>query len=188
MSSGTTTKKKDDNMFSRTAWNSVAQVADDGGGVIGGTAITAGQEVLYSKLLRRFFKGIDRGWMDLIIFSLVTAGTDMGLGGWMGERPVAETASWQDTFKETFRPLGSVILVNYILKIASLGVHNPIKSFGFKELLVQLAAKEMAYIGNGILSKNIEAFQKQIRKFEALQRRQHLAARWKSKETTSKKK
>ena len=93
-----------------------------------------------------------------------------------------------DRHGEGVLPTRSVILVNYILKIASLGMHNPIKSFGFKELLVQLAAKELAFVGNGVLSKNIEAFKKQIRKFEALQRRQHLAARWKSKETTSKKK
>ena len=156
-------------MFKRIGWNSVAQVADDGGGVI--TAITAGQEVIYSAIMRRFMKGMNRGWIELILFSLVTAGTDAGLGSWMKEKPASATATWTETGKEVARPLLSVLLVNYILKVASLGLHNPIKSFGFKELLVQLAA----------ISKNFEAAAKHIRKFEDLQTRQHFVSRMRSK-------
>ena len=166
-------------MISQVGWNSVSQVTANAGNVVGGTAITAGQEVLYSKLIRRVMgRGTDRGWMDLIIFSLVTAGTDVGLGGWLGEKPAADTASWMEVGYEFFRPLVSVIMVNYVLKVASLGVHNPIKSFGFRELLIQLAAKELAYVGNGLLAKNIEAARDHIRNFEGLQRQQQFAARF----------
>ena len=172
---------KETGMFERIGWNSVAQVADDSGGVIGGTAITAGQEVIYSAIMRRFMKGMNRSWIELILFSLVTAGTDAGLGSWMEPKQASQTATWTETGKEVARPLLSVLLVNYLLKVASLGLHNPVKSFGFKELLVQLAAKEMAYIGNGLLSKNFDAAAKHIRRFEDLQTRQHFVSRMRSK-------
>ena len=37
----------------QVAWNSVAPVADQGGSVIPGTGIKAGQEVIYSKIIRK---------------------------------------------------------------------------------------------------------------------------------------
>ena len=166
-----------DGFITQTAKNVVAPVADDGGGVIGGTFITATQEVLYSKLIRKFLKGVDRGWMELYLFSIITAGTDAGLGAYMDPRQSANVVEWSTALMETVRPLLSVILCNYIIRVGNLGLHNPIKSFGFKELLVQLAAKEFAYLGNGVLSKNIDMMRNHIKKYESLQRRQHDASR-----------
>ena len=62
------------------AWNCVAPVADQSGEVIPGTLIKAGQEVIYSKIIRKMM-GFDRkSWMELVMFSLVTATTDEGMG------------------------------------------------------------------------------------------------------------
>ena len=158
-------------------WNATAPLTDQSGGVVPGTMIKSGQEVVYSKMIRKIMRSESRTWMELIVFSLLTAGTDMGFGAWYGEKASAREMGFMDVLKEAVRPLVSVIFVNYAVRVASMGLHNPIRSFGFRELLIQLAAKDLAVGGNTLLASNIEAAANQIAKLEDLEGRQRNAAR-----------
>ena len=55
---------------------------------------------------------------------------DAGAGAWYGTYVASDV-----------RPLGSVILINYVFDIFKSGIRNPMKSFSFKELLIRLSAK-----------------------------------------------
>ena len=63
-----------------------------------------------------------------------------------------------------------------------MGFHNPMRSFGFRELLIQLAAKDIAEGGNAVLAQNVESAAEKIGAFTVLQRKQYEAARLKKKE------
>ena len=69
--------------FKRIFWNGVAPLADNGGANIVGTGIKAGQEVIYSKVIRKFMRADNRSWMSLVVFSLLTSAFDEGLGAFM---------------------------------------------------------------------------------------------------------
>ncbi len=55
------------------------------------------------------------------------------------------------------------------------------KSFSFRELLIALAAKDIATGGNMILAKNMENSKKHIERFNQLQEKQRDASRLKPK-------
>jgi hypothetical protein len=61
-----------------------------------------------------------------------------------------------------------------------LGFHNPMKSFGFKELLIQLAAKDVAEGGLAILAQNMDNAKEKIGLLNNLRERQKEASRLKS--------
>ena len=72
-------------------WNSVSAIADDS--ALTSTGITVAQETVYSKLIRKMIgKRYNKGWMELLTFSLLTSQTDAGMGAWYGERPSATNA------------------------------------------------------------------------------------------------
>ena len=62
-------------------FNATAPLTDQEGGVVVGTGIKAGQEVIYSKIIRKVMKADNKSWINLVVFSLLTAAFDEGLGG-----------------------------------------------------------------------------------------------------------
>jgi len=166
-------------------WNNLAPLSDQSGGVAPGTAIRTGQEVVYEKVIRKFMKTDRISWMEVILFSLATQVTDAGAGAWYGKYTASDVAGFMDVLKEFVRPLGSVILINYVFDLFKNGFRNPMKSFSFKELLIRLSAKNLAEGGQVVLSKNVSAVRKYIKKYEALRDRQQLSARFRKKEEAS---
>jgi len=82
--------------------------------------------------------------------------------------------------KEFPRPILSCILINWIMATSYQGFHNPWRTFGFKELLIQLAAKDIAEGGNAILAQNMDAARDKIQGLNNLSGRQNAASRLKS--------
>ena len=156
-------------------WNSVAAVADDG--IITPTLITVGQETIYSKIIRAVTGRAKKGWMELLMFSLLTSQTDAGLGAWYGERVPERDAGASDVMKEAIRPVLSCLFCNYVLNIAERGFHNPLKSFGFVDLLIQLASKDLAYGGKAVLAQSSESMAEFMAKASAQFQRQTLLSR-----------
>ena len=179
MSGGT--KEPWGDTFGRIFWNGVAPLADAGGSQIVGTGLKAGQEVIYSKIIRKFMKADNKSWMGLIMFSLLTAGFDEGLGAWYGEHTASADQGFTDVLKEIPRPILSCLLINYIMATSYLGFHNPMRSFGFKELLIQLAAKDVAEGGLAILANNMDNAKATIAGFNNLTGRQNASSRLKKK-------
>ena len=159
-------------------WNTTAPITDGGGSALPGTGIRAAQEVGYEKVIRKFMRADRLSWMELILFSLVTQTTDAGAGAWYGSYKPSATATFMDVLKEFIRPVGSVILINWIFDIFKSGLRNPMKSFSFKELLIRLSAKNLAEGGQAVMTQNIQSVRQYIRKFEDLRARQQLAARF----------
>ena len=75
-------KEKFSDKMKRVFKNGLNPVLDDGGHKIGGVLIKAGQEVIYSKIIRKVMKRDTRSWMHLVVFSLLTSAFDDGLGAW----------------------------------------------------------------------------------------------------------
>ena len=165
-------------------WNNLAPLSDQKGGVVPGTAIRTGQEVIYEKVVRKFMRSDRISWMEVILFSLATQVTDAGAGAWYGKYISSDAAGFMDVLKEFVRPLGSVILINYIFDIFKSGIRNPMKSFSFKELLIRLSAKNLAEGGQAVLAQNVSAAREYIKKYEALRNRQQLSARFRKKSGT----
>ena len=115
------TKEPWSDTIGRVVWNVTAPVTDDGGGIIKGTGIKAGQEVIYSKIIRKILKADNKSWMHLVLFSLVTAAFDEGLGAWWGDHKFPDD---QGVLKEFPRPVLSCLAVNYVFASTSLGIHN----------------------------------------------------------------
>ena len=178
----TAPKEKWGDMLQRIFWNATAPLTDESGGKIIGVGIKAGQEVVYSKIIRKFMKADNKSWMALAIFSLLTSAFDDGLGAWYGEHKAASEQDLTDVAKEFPRPVLSCIAINYIMASAALGFHNPMRSFGFKELLIQLAAKDLAEGGNAVIAQNMDEGLKKINSLNHLQNKQRLASRLKGKE------
>ena len=132
-------------------WNCVAPLTDNDYKVIPGTAIKAGQEVIYSKVIRKMLKFDRKSWMELVMFSLVTATTDEGTGAWYGEKKRLSEMGFQDVLMEAIRPIVSVLLVHYIFNISYIGFHNPMRSFSFMDFLITMAAKDLSVAGNALL-------------------------------------
>ena len=109
-----------------------------------GTGIKAGQEVIYSKIIRKIMRADNKSWMHLVIFSLLTAAFDDGLGAWYGEHKHPQDQGFKDVAMEFPRPLLSCLAINYIMASSYMGLHNPMRSFGLKDLLIALAAKDAA--------------------------------------------
>jgi hypothetical protein len=164
-------------MLKRIFFNATNPITDDGGGKVVGLAIKAGQEVVYSKVIRKFMRADNKSWMNLTIFSLLTAAFDDGLGAWYGEKKAAAQQGFGDVAKEFPRPLLSCIAINYIMNSVGQGFHNPMKSFGFRELLIQLAAKDIAEGGNAVLVQQFKTAKDKIEAFQELQGRQRAASR-----------
>ena len=159
-------------------WNSVHPVTDQGGSVIPGTGIKAGQEVIYSKVLRKMV-GFDRkSWMELVMFSLVTAVTDEGMGAWYGKHKSSKEAGFMDVLQEVVRPILSVLSVNYIFNVSYQGFHNPMRSFSFMDFLISLAAKDLSVGGNAILAQNVKAAADFIGRYENARDRAKIASRF----------
>ena len=162
-------------------WNSVAPVADQSGGVIPGTAIKAGQEVIYSKIVRKMIGFDKRSWMELVMFSLVTSTTDEGMGAWYGAHKTSKQMGFLDVLKEAIRPLVSVLVVRYFFDVSYIGFHNPMKTFSFMDFLISLAAKDLAVGGNAILAQNVEPAAGFIAKYDDMRDRQGVASRFQMK-------
>jgi hypothetical protein len=163
-------------------WNCVAPVADSEFKVLPGTAIKAGQEVIYSKVLRKMMRFDKKSWMELVMFSLVTSTTDVGGGVWYGPPPTDPSSmTFMGVIQEAIRPIVSVLFVNYVFNVSYQGFHNPMKSFSFMDFLISLAAKDLAVGGNLILAKNNETAARQIALLSDLQKRQHIAGRFAAK-------
>ena len=173
------TKEPWSDTIGRVVWNLTAPVTDDGGGIIKGTGIKAGQEVIYSKIIRKILKADNKSWMHLVLFSLVTAAFDEGLGAWWGDHKFPDDQGVMDVLKEFPRPVLSCLAVNYVFASTSLGIHNPLKSIGFKELLIMLAAKDAAEAGNAVLYKNVDSTRDAIGRWANFQGRQQNASRLK---------
>jgi len=157
-------------------WNSIAAVADDE--ILPTTGITVAQETVYSKLLRKVVgKKYNKGWMELIAFSLLTSQTDAGFGAWYGDRKSAGDAGFGDVLKEVIRPVLSCVFCNYVVNVSSSGFHNPLKSFGFVDLLIMLVAKDLAYGGKAVLAQNSESMADNLRGGDAQFDRQTLVSR-----------
>ena len=156
----------------RVVWNSTAPYTSEGGKAIVPTVIKAGQEVIYSKIMRKFLKADNKSWMGLTMFSLLTAVFDEGLGAWYGEHARPQDQKISDVAMEFPRPILSCLAINYIMHTSWMGIHNPMKSFGFKELLIQLAAKDLAEGGNAIMAQNFEGASEQLAKERGLKLRQ----------------
>ena len=172
-------------MLKRIFFNSTAPITDQEGGAIVGTGIKAGQEVIYSKIIRKFMKADNKSWTNLALFSVLTAAFDEGLGAWYGEHKTPTEQGFGDVAKEFPRPVLSCLAINYIMNTAAMGFHNPMRSFGFRELLIQLAAKDIAEGGNAVLAQNVETAAEKIGAFTVLQRKQYEAARLKKKEDSA---
>ena len=166
-------------MLKRIFFNGTAPLTDDGGTKIVGLAIKAGQEVVYSKVIRKFMRADNKSWMNLTIFSLLTAAFDDGLGAWYGDHKPAGQQGFGDVAMELPRPLLSCIAINYIMNSTALGFHNPMRSFGFRELLIQLAAKDIAEGGNALIVQNFEGGKDKVEAYQELQARQRDASRLK---------
>lgn len=164
-------------MGKRVVWNSVSNYTSEGGKAIVPTVIKAGQEVIYSKIMRKFLKADNKSWLGLTMFSLLTACFDEGLGAWYGEHKRAQDQGVGDVAMEFPRPILSCLLINYIMHVSWLGIHNPMKSFGFKELLIQLAAKDIAEGGNAVMAQNFDGASEQLAKGRGLQLRQYAYSR-----------
>ena len=163
-------------------WNCVAPVADKDFAAMPGTAMKAGQEVIFSKVLRKMAKFDRKSWMELVMFSLVTSTTDIGAGAWYGKPPSYKDLDFMGVLKEAVRPLVSVLAVNYIFNVSYIGFHNPMKSFSFMDFIIALAAKDLAVGGTALLKqKGPQTLGEKIDNLDDLQRRQHLAARFASK-------
>ena len=160
-------------------WNSTAPLTDSTA-VLPGTGIRAAQEVGYEKVIRKFMRADKLSWMELILFSLVTQTTDAGAGAWYGQYKDSSTSGFMDVLKEFIRPVGSVILINYVFDIFKNGLRNPMRSFSFKDLLIRLSAKNLAEGGQAVMKQNIQATRAHIQAFEDLRERQQLAARFRS--------
>ena len=158
-----------------TLWNSIAGVADDG--VLAGTGITVGQEVIFSKIIRKMMRRDNKSWFELIMFSLMTAQTDGGLGAWLSKRKLAAEAGFTDVLMDAIRSVLSCIACNYVLRVSERGIHNPMRSFGFVDLLIMLASKDLAYGGKAVLAQNTDAFREPIANSDALFDRQTLLSR-----------
>ena len=168
-------------MLTRIFFNGTNPLTDDGGGKIVGVAIKAGQEVVYSKMIRKFMKADNKSWTHLAVFSLLTAAFDDGLGAWYGDHKSAREQGFEDVFKEFPRPVLSCIAINYIMNSVALGFHNPMRSFGFRELLIQLAAKDIAEGGNAVLAQNSEDGALKIDALNELDAKQRESSRLKPK-------
>ena len=185
--------KKDDkygkeswgNMGKRIFWNGTAPYTSEGGKAIVPTAIKAGQEVIYSKILRKFMKADNKSWLGLTMFSILTAVFDEGLGAWYGEHKRPQDQGLSDVAMEFPRPILSCLAINYIMNVAYMGIHNPMRSFGFKELLIQLAAKDLAEGGNAIMAQNFDGASEQLAKARGLKLRQYAYSRLYPTKTTA---
>jgi len=104
-----------------------------------------------------------------VIFSLLTSAFDEGLGAWYGEHKPSKDQKATDVLKEFPRPLLSCVAINWIMATAGLGFHNPMRSFSFRDLLYQLAAKDLAEGGNAILSQNMKNSEEHIARWNELQ-------------------
>ena len=167
-------------MAKQIGWNSVAPLADSSGKVLPGTAIKAGQEVIYSKVIRKMMKFDRKSWMELVMFSLVTSATDIGTGSWYGAAKAYKDMGFKDVMMEAVRPILSVVLVNYIFNVSYTGFHNPMKSFSFMDFLISLVAKDLAVGGNSVLAR--QDFSKDhIAVLDNLQARMQAAARFQPK-------
>ena len=170
----------------RIFFNGTAPLTDDDGGAIVGTGIKAGQEVIYSKIIRKVMKADNKSWTNLALFSILTAAFDEGLGAWYGEHKTPDQQGFGDVAKEFPRPVLSCLAINYIMNTAGgMGFHNPMRSFGFRELLIQLAAKDIAEGGNAVLAQNMESAAEKIATFVALQKKQYEVSRLKKKEVSA---
>ena len=160
-------------------WNSVAPVADQDGGVLPGTLMKSGQEVVYSKILRKMV-GYDRkSWMELVMFSLVTAGTDEGMGAWFGEHKRYADMGFTDVLYEAVRPIVSVLFINWVFNVSYVGFHNPMRSFDLKHILIALAAKDLSVGGNVLLStKTGETIKGKLDTYEQMIERMQRASRF----------
>ena len=167
-------------------WNCVAPVADSEFKVLPGTAIKAGQEVIYSKVLRKMMRFDKKSWMELVMFSLVTSSTDIGAGAWYGKPPSYKDLDFMGVLKEAVRPIVSVLAVNYIFNVSYIGFHNPMRSFSFMDFIIALAAKDLAVGGTALIKQKLgKTLGEKIDDLDALQRRMHLAARFASKPKAS---
>ena len=134
--------------------NALNPILDDGGHKLGGVAIKAGQEGIYSKIIRKVMKRDTRSWMNLVVFSLLTSAFDDGLGAWYSSKKdfiKSEDQKISDVLKEFPRPRLSCLAIRWIMETAKIGFHNPMRTFSFRELLIAQAAKDMAGAGNMIL-------------------------------------
>ena len=177
-------KEKFSDKMKRVFKNGLNPVLDDGGHKIGGVLIKAGQEVIYSKIIRKVMKRDTRSWMHLVVFSLLTSAFDDGLGAWYSSKKDFKGSAdmkMSDVIKEFPRPVLSCLAINWIMATANQGFHNPMRSFSFRELLIALAAKDIATGGNMILAKNMENSKKHIERFNQLQEKQRAASRLKPK-------
>ena len=163
----------------RAFWNGTAPVTDDSGATAVGTGVKAGQEVIYSKIIRKIMRADNKSWMHLVLFSLLTAAFDDGLGAWYGEHKHPRDQGFKDVAMEFPRPVLSCLAINYIMASSYLGLHNPMRSFGFKDLLIQLAAKDMAEGGNAVLSQNVKSTRDAINRWAQFMGRQRTASRLK---------
>ena len=123
----------------------------------------------------------NKSWMHLAVFSLLTTAFDEGLGAWYGEHKPSKEQKIKDVLKEFPRPLLSCIAINWIMATSALGFHNPMRSFSFRDLLYQLAAKDLAEGGNAILAQNMKNSEKHIGRWNELQAKQRAASRLKRK-------
>ena len=104
---------------SQLFWNAIAPVADQSGAVIPGTLIKGGQEVVYSKIIRKISGYDQKSYMELVMFSLVTQSTDMGFGAWYGKHKPGKEAGFMDVLMEAIRPILSCLVVNYIFNTST---------------------------------------------------------------------
>ena len=88
-------------------WNSTAPITDSTA-VLPGTGIRAAQEVGYEKVIRKFMRADKLSWMDLA-----------------EHRRYKDSSTAMDVLKEFVRPVGSVILINYVFDIFKNGLRNP---------------------------------------------------------------
>ena len=65
------------------------------------------------------------------------------------------------------------------MNAVALGFHNPLRSFGFRELLIQLAAKDIAEGGNAVIAQNSETGAEKIDLLNALDQKQRQSSRLK---------
>ena len=103
-------------MMKRIFFNATAPLTDQEGGVVIGTGM--GQEVIYSKIIRKVMKADNKSWINLVVFSLLTAAFDEGLGAWYGEHKTPAEQGFGDVAKEFPRPILSCLAINYIMSAA----------------------------------------------------------------------
>ena len=181
-------KEKFSDKMKRVFKNGLNPILDDGGHKLGGVLIDAGQEVVYSKIIRKIFKKDTRSWMHLVVFSLLTTVFDDGLGAWYSSKKefvAAKDMKITDVLKEFPRPVLSCLAINWIMATANQGFHNPMRSFSFRELLIALAAKDAAKGGNMILAKNMENAKKHLERYDDLRQKQRECSRLKPKPKAS---